>query len=307
MNQDIFLPYGLNKEGEMRHISQVKSGQTQLSCPFCGASLIAKKGSRLTHHFAHAGQTCKQVAEGKTDGLSIEIPFYSDFFSSKLSDSEQRAVQILYDSFGKEYFHKKGIENSAFQRLYLSGIQKIYQVWDHLLASQQIEEKGNWFQLTTYAEAGLAKLPIAVFAQLQEFRLYGFESLLEEGQSPNDLLRKKVYHNLKSRLLQATLYCLHIPGRKKEKHVWKIGITTRSTRQRLQELHPAISEQFGEKRAQATKIVCELPDMGRLEAYIKKRFAASQLAFSYKGHVHTEFFTDPGMVEELSELKAVRP
>ncbi|MEM7372920.1 MAG: GIY-YIG nuclease family protein [Bacteroidota bacterium] len=304
MNQDIFLPYGLDENEEIVHISQVESGRSSLSCPFCDAPLIAKKGTRLSHHFAHAGNTCKEVAGGAVDSLSLSIPFYSDVFSSQLSDSEKRALQILYKAFGKEYFHRKGKENSAFQLLFQNGIQKLSQVWERLLSAQQLEEKGNWFQLTSYAEAGLGVLPISVFARIQEFRLYVFESILEEGHDSTGILRKKIYHNLKNRLLQATLYCLHIPGQKGQSAVWKIGMTSRTAEQRLKELSPAIIHQFGEKRARATYIACEIPGMGRLEAYIKKRFAASQLPFTYNNHVYTEFFTNPNLIEELKILQA---
>lgn len=302
MDRDIFLPYGLNNSEKIVHISEVESGQTELTCPFCDSNLIAKKGPRLTHHFSHAENTCRSLAKGELEDIVPVIPFYSDFFSNTLSEAERRAVNILYNQFGLELFYRKGKTNSAFHVLFQHDILKISQVWENLLSSRQIQQRGNWYQLTTHAEMGLGLLPISVFAEIQEQRLHFFEAFLEAGNEPLDLLRKKVYLNLKARLLDATLYCLHIPADQEKPDVWKIGITTRTAAHRLQELLPALIDHFGSERAHATQIVCELAGLGRLEAYIKKRFVASNYPFSYKGHTYTEFFADVGLLEELEAL-----
>ena len=292
----------MDEEEKMVHISEVRGGQTALICPYCHTSLIAKKGDRLTHHFAHSSQSCKEVEKGELDGLSVEIPFYSDFFSEKLSETERRALKVLHSHFGMEFFHRKGKTGSAFQLFFLNDIQNIYQVWDRLVDSLHIQQKGNWFQLTRHAEIGLSLLPLASFAEIQRQRLYFFELALDASTDPVDFLRKKVYDNLKARLLEASLYCLHIPGLSRKADVWKIGISTRSAAQRLKELMPVIEAHFGEKRASLTKIVYEQKGLGRLESYIKKRFAGSQYPLLFRDHVYTEFFADPGLVEELCLL-----
>jgi hypothetical protein len=47
------LPFGL-REGELLHISEVASGLAcACRCAACNAKLVAKKGDRNTHHFAH--------------------------------------------------------------------------------------------------------------------------------------------------------------------------------------------------------------------------------------------------------------
>ncbi len=59
------LRHGLNKEGELVHISQVERGLAcDCVCPSCNEQLIAKKGKHNEHHFAHAaGNPCQYAAE----------------------------------------------------------------------------------------------------------------------------------------------------------------------------------------------------------------------------------------------------
>src|SRR5690349_12202617 len=73
----IFLEYGLNHHGELVHIDLARSGLTELKCPYCNGALVAKKGAVMTHHFAHAGETCRELASRKED--VFRIPFYDKF------------------------------------------------------------------------------------------------------------------------------------------------------------------------------------------------------------------------------------
>ncbi len=60
MQREIKIPYAL-KCGEWAHISQVESGlKANCICPCCKSSLVARKGNKVTHHFAHYDTTnCK--------------------------------------------------------------------------------------------------------------------------------------------------------------------------------------------------------------------------------------------------------
>jgi len=51
--RDIQLPYGI-KCGKLVHISEVESGLAcGCVCPSCDAQLVARKGAKVVHHFAH--------------------------------------------------------------------------------------------------------------------------------------------------------------------------------------------------------------------------------------------------------------
>ena len=56
----MFLTHGVDASGQLRTISEATSGLTQLTCPFCAETLIARKGSVKEHHFAHAAKTCAE-------------------------------------------------------------------------------------------------------------------------------------------------------------------------------------------------------------------------------------------------------
>lgn len=58
------LPYAI-KDGELIHISQVESGLAcGCICPSCSATLVAKKGQKVEHHFSHyAADACSAALE----------------------------------------------------------------------------------------------------------------------------------------------------------------------------------------------------------------------------------------------------
>lgn len=55
------LTYALTADGRVVHISEAERGAAcGCVCPGCGGALIARKGSEVEHHFAHAGgEECK--------------------------------------------------------------------------------------------------------------------------------------------------------------------------------------------------------------------------------------------------------
>lgn len=62
--REIQLPYAI-KDGELIHISQVESGLVcDCVCPSCSATLVAKKGEEVEHHFSHyAADACSTALE----------------------------------------------------------------------------------------------------------------------------------------------------------------------------------------------------------------------------------------------------
>lgn len=54
MKRDIKLPFGLNVDGVLVHISEVGNGKNcNCYCPSCKSPLIAAKGRQIQHHFKH--------------------------------------------------------------------------------------------------------------------------------------------------------------------------------------------------------------------------------------------------------------
>ena len=68
------LVYGLNG-ARIVHIDEVSSGlECQCTCPSCGALLVAKKGDKKTHHFAHYdSEECHSAPETALHLLAKDI------------------------------------------------------------------------------------------------------------------------------------------------------------------------------------------------------------------------------------------
>ncbi|WHY77279.1 competence protein CoiA family protein [Neobacillus sp. WH10] len=65
------LPYGL-KDGKLVHISDVEKGlKCECVCPACNHPLIARKGEKTAHHFAHYnGSECAKSVETALHSIS---------------------------------------------------------------------------------------------------------------------------------------------------------------------------------------------------------------------------------------------
>ncbi|HDM8167570.1 TPA: hypothetical protein P0E23_000150 [Vibrio harveyi] len=90
-----------------------------LSCPFCGQSLIAKKGSQKEHHFAHDGQTC---ADTKTTLQMTALPLFD--VDIGLSKTEITLLEKLsrWRSFSRTWLSSK--QSSVLDGLVVSGLVK---------------------------------------------------------------------------------------------------------------------------------------------------------------------------------------
>jgi hypothetical protein len=69
------LVYAVNEIGKVVHVSKVVSGLAcDCRCPACGMPVVAKKGTEVTHHFAHeATSSCHGAAETALHRLAKEI------------------------------------------------------------------------------------------------------------------------------------------------------------------------------------------------------------------------------------------
>ncbi len=101
------LIYAL-KYGVLVHISQVESGlKCNCVCPSCGAALVARKGEKVMHHFAHHNaDMCKYGYETSLHMAAKEIllkakklwlPEVYVTFEYKTKELASEAVQISVD------------------------------------------------------------------------------------------------------------------------------------------------------------------------------------------------------------------
>lgn len=111
------LTYAL-KNGRITNILDVESGlRCECICPSCGEALVAKKGSKIMHHFAHhAGHNCEYGYESSLHLAAKDIlskakkivipPVYVDFpdsYKAKELLFEAREINIDHVELEKRY------------------------------------------------------------------------------------------------------------------------------------------------------------------------------------------------------------
>lgn len=116
----VYLEYGINPDsGEMYYIESVKSGRTDLQCPFCSGALIARKGAVNTHHFSHDGnETCR--SQKKLD--SAQLPMFDSF---DVLDASELKVAERIQVYGFAKMFRFDGDKQAIDRLYEMGLLDI--------------------------------------------------------------------------------------------------------------------------------------------------------------------------------------
>ena len=103
------IVYGRGPDGLLRHIEDVESGEA-CNCvcpdPSCGQALIARKGTKRIHHFAHKRGTCEWAVEyvisavaekvvGSSGALAFpELSFRNYFTGSEQTLAASRVMRI---------------------------------------------------------------------------------------------------------------------------------------------------------------------------------------------------------------------
>lgn len=111
------LTYAL-KDGEIVSIEDVKSGLTcGCICPACGDPLVAKKGEKMMHHFAHhAGHTCEFGYESSLHLAAKNI----------LSKAKKIVIPAVYLSFPNSYKEAQLISESKEIKIDKVELEKRY-------------------------------------------------------------------------------------------------------------------------------------------------------------------------------------
>ncbi len=277
----MYLPYGVNEQGQLVYIDSVGRGRTALKCPYCGVLLIARKGERLAPHFAHDGKTCR---EAKRSGETVALPVY-DSFRLHLSGRVWEALRM---------FHDEGDDSDGD--------------WlkDYGLVKSFISPYGNErYALTHKGKIPFGDLSLNLFNQFQEPLIQARHDELErkaleafgredESTTLTDL---RLFRAQMRRILEATLY--FIEARTGEGVLYKIGVTTRSLEQRLAEIRLDLTPHFG---------TVELIPLGtwahrgNVELYFKHRYRR----FQHPIGTLTEYFAFEDIKAVLRDLRRMK-
>ena len=153
----MWLRYGVDTDNQLIEIEDVASGRTNLICPYCGKTLIAKKGRIKEHHFAHDGETCNLVIKREPRDIP-RLPLY-DAFNIFLSGKELEQLKKLWH---RHKSHDNGIDRleilPAFTR-------------ENLVEQSQNVNAGTGrkaYQLTKLGQIPVGTLPLSAFNSVQE-------------------------------------------------------------------------------------------------------------------------------------------
>lgn len=278
----MYLPYGVNERGELVYIDQVTRGRTTLHCPYCAVPLIARKGTRITPHFAHDGPTCRSV---KRSAATITLPVY-DSFRLYLSGSMWETLCQFHEE--KKQFLGSWLEDAGL-------VKSFYTPYGNLR-----------YELTHKGKVPFGELSLNLFNQFQEPLILEQHAHLENKvlatldtpDAPTALTDLRLYRAQMRRILEVMLYFIEV--RTPEQVLHKIGVTSRLLEQRLSEIKADLRPHFG---------TVELIPLGtwahrgNVEPYFKHRYRA----FQHPIGTLTEYFAFSDVKAVLRDLRRMKP
>jgi len=288
----MWLRYGVNQNNNLVSIEDSpRRGKTQLRCPYCGGELIAKKGYRKEHHFAHIGETCREVASKNREAPNL--PLY-DNFNISLTDKELEYLKKLWKEYG---CINKGIFKSDINPIF---IQK------DLLKRNEYR---GLFEFTKVGKIPMGVLSLMLFNQVQESlieeKLQKLDkkariAFVEEESNFNECLSDlQIFRAELKRILSNTLYYLQIDAL--GDIFYKIGITTRDVTERVVEIRQDLHKHF---QSCSIKVLGQWQHRGNIEKYFKYKYAPQ----NYPICSFTEYykFEDSEAKSVLTDLRRMK-
>jgi hypothetical protein len=268
----MFLTHGLNAHDELIPVEAVSSGRVSLTCPYCGQGLIARKGWILAWHFAHEGETCRDVAQNND---RITVPFY-DRFDLGLSKRTFEALTAVHDNTSFSMAAAKTLEALGFAE------------WNQFAQNG----RGDW-TITHAGRIPFGETTLSAFADVQRetiaqkhaqlldsVDLAARYDHLDHDTAVTDL---RLYRAQLARLLMISLYLMEITGDGRK--LYKIGLTSRSVDERAVEVQAALR-----------------PFLGKVKVKLLRVLAGRDLVERYALHRWREHQTTMGKMTEFFEL-----
>lgn len=289
----MWLAYGLKEDRTLVSIEAVASGKTKLKCPYCDGPLTAKKGKRLSHHFAHTGETCRDV---ERDVRSLpHLPLY-DNFNIWLTGGELERFKKLWNRYGGE-----GLAvplNTPKLSVFVS----------EGLLKQNPFRYSDGYEFTKLGKIPVGDLSLNLFSQVQEEKILEKLQILEREvqeayvkgfPSFNQCLRDlQIYRAELRRVLSQTLYFLEIEIEGNPQKLYKIGVTQRDIEERVKEVRQDLAGHF---EAFNIKVLGTWLHRGNVEKYFKHKYSL----FRFPVGKLTEYFwfLDADAKKILSDLR----
>ena len=194
----MFLTHGLNEHDDLIPVEDVSSGRVSLTCPYCGQGLIARKGGILAYHFAHDGETCREVAQGNE---RIEVPFYDRFDLGLRKRTFELLTAVRSGTAGN--VNPRTLESLGYVE---------YNQWVR-------GSRGEW-QLTQIGRIPFGDATLSAFAEVQRENIAQKHARLvsqvelaarwDHLDYPTAVTDLRLYRAQLSRLLAASLYLMEV-------------------------------------------------------------------------------------------------
>lgn len=288
----MWLRYGVGEDKTLVSVEDVpRGGKTQLTCPYCGGSLTAKKGRRKEHHFAHTCETCLEV--NRSARLLPNLPLY-DHFNIWLTGKELEQLKKLWNRYG---IKERGIPEKEARQIFIE---------ENLLEFNEYRSGGK-YQFTKMGKIPVGALSLMLFNRVQEPMLLEKLRELEENvrvacleKSPNfnERLRDlQIYRAEFRKILSNTLYYLQIDVG--EITLYKIGVTRRDVQTRVSEIHKDLAPYF---QTVSIKVLDAWAHRGNVEKYFKHRYSFFNMSVGNLTEYYN-FFTPEQAKAVLRDLR----
>lgn len=277
----MYLPYGVNEQGQLVYIESVGRGKTVLKCPYCATPLIARKGIQIAPHFAHAGKTCR---EARRSTETVALPVY-DSFRLHLSGKVWEALRR---------FHDEDDDSDC------------YWLEDYSVVKSFITPYGNErYNLTHKGKIPFGDLSLNLFNQFQEPLIRERHDALEQEalaalcttEENTALTDLRLFRAQMRRILETTLYFIEV--RTDVGILHKIGVTTRPLEQRLAEIRADLTPHFG---SVGLVPLGTWAHRGNVELYFKHRYRRFQQPIG----TLTEYFAFEDVKTVLRDLRRMK-
>jgi hypothetical protein len=278
----MWLKYGVTPDLTLVTVDEVKKGKTNLTCPYCGGLLTAKKGKVKTHHFAHTDETCYPVAKKQVPSL----PIY-DNFNLHLSGQHFQEVKQLWREYGDTSY---AIPPVPFKLT----LAKIF----------EYDPAKDGYVFTDLGKIPVGGLPLAKFNEVQEPLILEqldkltFRSNLNFKSQHQDRVNLQLYRAQLRRILKLQLYFLQIKTQRQTLH--KIGVTSRTMPERLAEIERDLGKYY---KSFEIEILGTWQHRGNVELYFKHRYQSQ----NYRIGKLSEYYRFEDVQPVLDDLQQMHP
>lgn len=290
----VYLDFAETPRGDLIHVDDARQGLGHVTCPYCHAPVLPKRGDVIAWHFAHdKHSSCVSMSDATP---RVVFPAFRHLML-RLTDGQRNALTLLWKAHqGKEFRHKGGY--GSFKACCHRGKTRISGALDTFLEQKFLKytykdryfEEDNRYLLTTKTALVNGAAEVAVFYD-------AIRKEIARRAACEDDVDRRLFDAAAARASTYHLYFVRCTL-SDDRRVQKIGITSRTLPERIAEIKTMVN---------ATDVtpLCWGESRSLCEQYVLFRFASSHLPLP----PFTEFFDfrrkEASVVDELCRVDGV--